>query len=71
VHLVCFIIRIYHEARSPARQIRNWYNFFNFLKMTNALRKAVLFSLKAIPGRDTLWLSRDFSRFAKMKEHSV
>jgi len=35
VHLVGFIIRIYHDARSPERQIRN---LFIYLDSNNVLR---------------------------------
>ena len=36
MHLVCFIIRIYHDARSPERQIMmNWYIFMRLGIVTN------------------------------------
>jgi hypothetical protein len=39
VHLVGFIIRIYHEARSPERQMPNMSNLFEIIVLLSVIIK--------------------------------
>ena len=59
MHLVCFIIGVYHDARSPKRQIRNFVFSGNLIFKYHVNYSNKIFLL-LLPSKRTCFISEHF-----------